>query len=604
MKNCDAKIVMITMFRNEAGVLRRMLDSCTGRIDYWVIQDNGSTDGSPDIVRQWAEETGIPGHLYQVEEGWKGFGWNRDHLIQVCQGLDHGCDWILKMDCDEVLEVDHDFDWSVFDRRKPQAFNVTAVSGDCYYYRSWIWNADLPWRFNHDPCHETIYCELEDVGHNYTTENLPSGFRQAGYNEGQSWSVPTKYITDSLVLEEKMIREGNMLEDLYHFWYIGKSYNDARPASAFPLGKAHQDEYARRAIWYLNQYINKVQADRGGRTQEDEMCYIALIMIAECYEWRGELDLAIVAYRQADQFAPGRNDHLYPLAVLYKQTQQYDLMLEITTHMMQPERTCAFPNYCLFVDASLYHDSSSGKVQDLHQQAVELCQQHSTPAQTSAEYGHTEEPNMNHTYQTMPTHHEHNVIAPVCTINRQGSRRMFIVDHFYEDPDSVRDFALNHVEYHEDLRYYKGYRSKINYHPPGIKEAFEDIIGCKIQVFDEHAMNGCFQITRSCDPQVYHFDDQRWAAMIYLTPDAPFQSGTRFHASKINGSRHADEHSNIIDAAFDGDFYDSTKFHTVDSAGNVYNRCVIIDARHIHSAGSYFGNTMQTGRLTHLFFFD
>lgn len=595
MKNCNAKIVMVTMFRDEASVLRRMLDSCNGRIDYWVIQDNGSTDGSPEIVKQWAAETGIPGHLYQVEEGWKGFGWNRDHLIQECQKLDHGCDWILKMDCDEVLEVDDDFDWSVFDNTDHHAFNVTAVSGDCYYYRSWIWNAKLPWRFNHDPCHETIYCEIPEIDHNYTTENLDTKFRQVGYNEGQSWSVPTKYVTDSLILEEKMIREGTMLDDMYHFWYIGKSYNDARPSSAFPLGKEHQDEYARRAIWYLNQYLTKVQKDRGGRIQEDEMCYIALIMIAECYESRGEHELAILAYRQADLFGAGRNDHLYPMAQLYKKTDQYDKMLETTTFMMKPERTNAFPNYCLFIDASLYHDSPTGKVQTIHQEALEL---------NNVTENKTEEVKMNHQHEVHQTQFEHNVIAPVCKINNAPSKRIFIVDNFYDDPDAVRDFALNQVEYHEDLRYYKGYRSKINYHPPGIKEAFENIIGRRLEVFEEHAMNGCFQITRSCDPQVYHFDDQRWAAMIYLTPNAPFQSGTRFHASKINGSRHADEHADIIDDAFNGDFYDSTKFDTVDSAGNVYNRCVIIDARHIHSAGSYFGNTMETGRLTHLFFFD
>jgi glycosyltransferase involved in cell wall biosynthesis len=108
--NKNAKIVMVAMFKNEAKVLRNMLNSVTKYIDFWVIQNNGSTDGSDQIVREWAEETGIPGVLYDVEEGWVGFGWNRDHLIRKCQSIDHGCDWILKMDCDETLEVDNDFD--------------------------------------------------------------------------------------------------------------------------------------------------------------------------------------------------------------------------------------------------------------------------------------------------------------------------------------------------------------------------------------------------------------------------------------------------------------------------------------------------------------
>jgi glycosyltransferase involved in cell wall biosynthesis len=106
---------MIAMFKNEASVLRRMLDSTLGFCDYYVMQNNGSTDGSDEIARQFLIENGLSGEVYVCEEGWQGFGWNRDHLIRYCQEkVNHGCDWILKMDCDEVLEVDDDFDWSPF----------------------------------------------------------------------------------------------------------------------------------------------------------------------------------------------------------------------------------------------------------------------------------------------------------------------------------------------------------------------------------------------------------------------------------------------------------------------------------------------------------
>ena len=117
-------------------------------------------------------------------------------------------------------------------------------------------------------------------------------------------------------------------------------------------------------------------------------------------------------------------------------------------------------------------------------------------------------------------------------------------------------------------------------------------------------MNGVFQVTRAQDPQVWHFDEQTWAAMIYLSPDAPYESGTRLHISKINNAKHSIEDADIIDEAFDGNFLDSTRFHTVDTAGNLFNRLAIFDARHIHSAGEYFGKDLYDGRLTHLFFFD
>ena len=587
--NKKAKIVMIAMFKNEAKVLRNMLDSVTNYIDYFVIQNNGSTDGSDEIVRQWAADTGIQGVLYDVEEGWIGFGWNRDHLIRTCQNIDHGCDWILKMDCDELLEVYDDFDWSPLDNKEIQAFNIPAVNGTSVYYRTWLWNANLPWAFNHDPCHETIYCQIPEIGTSYLAHNLPIGFNQIGSNSGESWSNPTKFITDALVLEEKMIREQNMLENMYHFWYIGKSYRDAYESSAFPLKKSQADEYARRCIYYFNEYINHTAKIRNGNVGIDEVCYMSVILMAEAYEFMGLIDEAIITYNQAEQFAPGRNDHLVALVRLYRDTKRYDKMLNTTSIMMHPERTFPFPDkYCNFLNSAHYNDSSTGYVQGLHEEALEL-------------NGNTEKKEV--------IMEDANKLGDtsVFFINRIPQKRLFVVDNFYENPDQIRDFALTQVNYKEDLRWYKGLRSDKNYATTEIKTAFERIIGEEIVNWEDYArngVNGCFQIMMSKDQQVYHFDEQKWAAMIYLTPNAPFESGTRLHQSKINNSYHSHENLDIIDDSFNGDFYDSTKWHTVDAAGNRYNRLVIMDSRHVHSAGSYFGNTLENGRLTHLFFFD
>ena len=237
------------MFRNEASVMRRMLESCYKYIDYFVIQNNGSTDGTDQIVKDFFTEKQIPGILYDVEEGWVGFGWNRDHLIQYTQSIDHGCDWILKMDCDEVLEIDDNFDWSILDDTSIQSFHIPAVAGSSVYYRAWMWNAKLKWRFNHDPCHETIYLDDGVTGEHFQRVDLPLSIRQIGFNEGQSWSNPTKFISDALILEEKMIKEDSILTDWYHFWYIGKSYFDAYQEHSFPLGESQRKEFARRCVY-------------------------------------------------------------------------------------------------------------------------------------------------------------------------------------------------------------------------------------------------------------------------------------------------------------------------------------------------------------------
>ena len=561
MKKC--KIVMITMFKNESSVIKRMLKSCLPYVDYYVMQNNGSTDGTDEIVKQFLIENKLSGEMYNVEEGWVGFGWNRDHLIQFCQKINHECDWILKMDCDEVLEIDETFDWSLLDNKDIQSFHIPAVSGTSVYHRAWMYNAKLPWRFNHDTCHETVYCAIPEIGENFHRFDLPTSFRQVGYNEGQSWSNPIKFISDALILEEKMIKEGTMLTDLYHFWYVGKSYFDARESSGFPLGDSQRKEYARRAIYYFQEHIKHTYNEG-----INETAYISYIFCGNCYEELGDIKSAITSYISSENCAPGRNDHLWALAMVHERAGEYEEMLKYTSRMMQPERTNAFPQYCNFIDTSHYYDSPTGRVQKLHKFAQDNSKK---------------------------------IMKTSLSINKTFNKNLFIIDNFYNDPDEVRNFALNQIEYKNDIRWYKGMRSTECYRTNEMRQTFENIIGENITNW-EQGFNGCFQITTAEDPQVYHYDQQKWAAMIYLTPNAPLKSGTRTHVSKLTGLRHSEQHD--IDSSFVFGFYDSTKFDIADSAANIYNRLVIMNAKMIHSAGAYFGNSKETGRLTHLFFFD
>ena len=547
------------MFRNEAGVMRRMLDSCYKYIDYAVIQNNGSTDGTDQIVRDFFEEKKIPLYLYDVEEGWIGFGWNRDHLTVTCQSVDHGCDWILKMDCDEVLEVDDDFDWSILDDNSIQSFHISAVAGSCIYYRAWMWNAKLKWRFNHDPCHETIYLDDDVTGENFQRYDLPQSFRQIGYNEGQSWSNPTKFISDALILEEKMIKENTFFSNPYHFWYVGKSYYDAYQCHIFPLGEYQQKEFAKRCTYYFKEYIKFMNA-----SGIDEMCYMASIFAADASKFVGDLPQAHSLLIDCEKYAPERNDHLLALAFMYRDAESWIDMFHVTSKMMEPERKNPFPKYVVMIDRSMYHDGGT-KVKELYDIACDKT-------------GY----------------------KPKFYINTNMKKKLFVVDDFYANPDEVRKFAMS-LEYKRDIRFYKGQRTE-SYRFEGLKETFETIIGEKINNWEEHGHNGCFQIVTAEDPQVYHHDLQKWAAMIYLTPNAPVDSGTRLHRSRINGATHMSDDN--IQGAFVGGYYDSSKFDTIADAGNLYNRLVIMDAQNIHSAGNYFGQDNETGRLTHLFFFD
>jgi glycosyltransferase involved in cell wall biosynthesis len=564
MNNKKTKIVMISMFKNESKGIRRMLESVYKHIDFYVFQDNGSTDGTPDIVKEFFADKNIPGFIYNVEEGWVGFGWNRDHLLQTCLKTDHGCDWIMKMDCDEYLEVDDDFDWSPFYNTNTESFHVTAQNPGCVYYRAWIWNAKLPWKFNHDVAHECIYLDDGVTGENFERINLPRGLRMIGTNDGESYTVRTKYITDALKLEEKLIREETMLTDTYHFWYVAKSYMDCYAGDFYALGQEHSKEFARRFIFYFKEYLKHMNV-----SGIHEMSYFAAFSIGLGHNYLGDYQKAIEWFNESEKYCPVRNEHIVYLAITYNELKQYDKMLEQTIKLISPERTLPFPEYYFLLDSNMYYDSSDYP-QNLHNYALSKV---------------SEEKNINS-----------------FSINITTKPRLWIVDDFYADPYAVREFALQQ-EFEPNLNYYKGSRTKEQYIVPGTKEAFEKIIGKKITNWTEtHGMCGRLQYCTAEDALVYHCDGQTLAGMVYLTPDADFSCGTSLYAHKKTGLRNENdfEDTNV----FEGGFYDKSKFELVDTAGNVFNRLVLFDAKCIHSANEYFGTTKENSRLFHLFFFD
>lgn len=195
-------------------------------------------------------------------------------------------------------------------------------------------------------------------------------------------------------------------------------------------------------------------------------------------------------------------------------------------------------------------------------------------------------------------------------LNPEARTDIIVVDNFLKNPIEVREFALG-LKYQADDRYFKGKRSVGKYLDDKIGRRFEQLLGKCITKWD-FPVNGSFQICLPSDPLVYHMDSQRYAATIYLTPDAPFECGTSFYASKVNGIRGcptrngtSDEEANrLIGETFQGGFLDKTKFDLVDQIGNVFNRLVIWDAKLIHAASQYFGQSKDDSRLFQMFFFD
>jgi hypothetical protein len=193
----------------------------------------------------------------------------------------------------------------------------------------------------------------------------------------------------------------------------------------------------------------------------------------------------------------------------------------------------------------------------------------------------------------------------------QPRPNLVIVDDFLADPDAVRALALRQ-RYVRNHAQYKVQRSEQRFLWPGVKERFEHYLGRKITRWEEHGFNGCFQVSLGGDQVVYHSDAQSYAAVIYLTPQAPPEAGTVLVRSRATGGRTPEESARLrrIPLAlaqrqmYEDKLLDPTAWEVVDVIGNVYNRLAIWNARLCHAGNRYFGTRVDNGRLVQMYFFD
>jgi hypothetical protein len=176
------------------------------------------------------------------------------------------------------------------------------------------------------------------------------------------------------------------------------------------------------------------------------------------------------------------------------------------------------------------------------------------------------------------------------------------VDNFYSNADAVRAFALSQPF---DVKgNYPGARTK-TFINDGVKNTIQQLIqhaGGKVtNWFDIDGLTGSFQIATAMDRTWIHSDNfNTWAAVCYLTPDAPLSSGTGLYRHKATGqtrplSRQDDTNYNC---------YDYTKWEMTDRVGNVYNRLIMYRGDLFHASLDYFGDNLENGRLFQVFFFD
>jgi glycosyltransferase involved in cell wall biosynthesis len=274
--------VCLTMIvKNEAHIVHECLESVCPFIDYWVIVDTGSTDGTQDLIKKFFEGKGVPGEMH--ERPWVDFGHNRSEALALCDGK---ADYAWMMDADDRI---------VGDFKYPNGKNLNADSylmrikeKDLFYWRHQILKTGIGW------CYKGVVHEYAYHDDNSRTDEKLEGIYHIEYRAMGHRTISVtqieKYSKDAALLEEALKTDPDNTR--YQF-FLGQSYRAS-------------GQYDKAIAAY------RKRAEMGGWEEE---CYLSLFRIAETELVKGSHFTTVKQkFLEAYEYRPSRAEPLYEIS--------------------------------------------------------------------------------------------------------------------------------------------------------------------------------------------------------------------------------------------------------------------------------------------------
>lgn len=274
-------VCLSMIVKNETHIIQECFDSVYKHIDYWVIVDTGSTDGTQEFIKQYFAEKGIPGELH--ERPWVGFGHNRTEALALCDGK---ADYAWMIDADD--RIVGNFAYPHNKNFTADGYALKCGRDQCIWWRNQIFKTGIGWKYI-GILHEYAQCDKqplvqEKIEGNYFLEARTIGHRNTTVTPVEKYSKDAELLAEALKTEPENAR--------YQF-YLAQSYFDSQ-----------QWEKATEA------YYKRVEM--GGWEEE---CYyslfrVALIHMAQEKEWPTIQQKLLDAY----DYRPCRAEPLHIIA--------------------------------------------------------------------------------------------------------------------------------------------------------------------------------------------------------------------------------------------------------------------------------------------------
>jgi glycosyltransferase involved in cell wall biosynthesis len=287
-----AKIGLCMIVKNEAHVMRRCLDTLLPLIDFVLITDTGSTDGTQDLIRDYMKEHNLPGEVIDVP--WQDFAYNRSYAMEKLREhpeIDYG----FMPDADNYIVYDEDFDAASFKANlTTDLCDVKVNTGGTIHYTPILFSNKLPFRY------KAVLHEYLDGP--YKSRSTAQGFFSEQVQDSARNQNPNKYQDDAALLERVLETETDPFLYSRYTFYLAQSYRDAKmlePSIEAYLKRATQGFWDEEV--FVSYYMAGNLSERLGRSR-GELLQHHLDAFDSCPRRAESLHAAARICRQAGKF--------------------------------------------------------------------------------------------------------------------------------------------------------------------------------------------------------------------------------------------------------------------------------------------------------------
>ena len=286
-------ICLNMIVKNETRVLGRLFDSLKEVVDYYIIVDTGSTDGTPEFIKEKMAGYGIAGEVHCHQ--WVNFGFNRNQALQYVYKKGYQ-GWVLFIDADEELAC------------SAPLFHKNLQAGVTYQLEKH--HGELRYALTNLVDVSKTRWEWRGVVHEYLrhisgpTVRQPMPLAWIIYHAGEGAR------SHGVNAEEKFLRDADLLEtecnkhpdDARSRFYLAQSYMDAKKPEL-----AYQNYLHRAAMvgWEEENFVAQLRAGN------------LAILLNKPY------DEVVQALEKAHAMRPVRAEPFHDLATYHRKREQY-----------------------------------------------------------------------------------------------------------------------------------------------------------------------------------------------------------------------------------------------------------------------------------------